>query len=119
MDPRLALNANEAPFTDDGDPAIRLLDTAEAAGLELAAFPFTAEHFLVHRDRGSLAAVARAQDRQHPLYGWAIDHHEPHFGGVTGARERHAALTSQFRAEVRPPVARRLSASLREVTKRQ
>jgi glycosyltransferase involved in cell wall biosynthesis len=105
IDATWVLHANDVLFTDDGDPATTLLDTAEAAGLELAEFPFTAEHFVIHRGRSSLAAVANADDQQHPLYEWAVEHHEPHFGGVKGARERYAALTSQFQAEVGPPEA--------------
>jgi glycosyltransferase involved in cell wall biosynthesis len=115
IDATWLLHANDVPFTDDGDPAITLLDAAEAAGVAMAEFPFTAEHFLIHRGRGSLAAVANADDQQHPLYRWAVDHHEPHFGGVEGARDRYAVLARQFRADVGPLEARRFSTSLRNI----
>jgi Glycosyl transferase family 2 len=90
IDPTLALTTDGDPFTDGGDPAIGFLDASEAAGQCLAPFPFTNEHFIVHRGRGSLASVVEAGDDAHPLYAWAVDHHVPHFGGVKGARERYA-----------------------------
>jgi glycosyltransferase involved in cell wall biosynthesis len=91
-----------AGFEDGGDPAWSLLVSAEREGLPLATFPFTAGGYVVHVGRASLAAVVAADERAHPLYAWALDHHDPHFGGVDGARERHAALVAQFRAEVGP-----------------
>ena len=98
------LGPDVAVFEDGGDPAFALLTSAERAGLQMAAFPFTAEGFVIHLGRASLAAVAARDDRDHPLHGWAIDHHEPHFGGIPGASERHAALLSQFRTQVGTPL---------------
>lgn len=116
IDPARTLTSDREPFTADGDPAIKFLDAAGAAGHRLAAFPFTREHFLVHLGRGSLASLVEAEETEHPLHEWAIDHHEPHFGGVEGARDRYVALQHRFRAEVGTPVATRLAASLRSDT---
>lgn len=116
IDPARTLTTDREPFTADGDPAIKLLDATGTAGHRLAAFPFTRGHFLVHLGRGTLASVVEADEAGHPLYEWAIDHHEPHFGGVEGARDRYVALQHRFRAEVGTPVATRLVATLRRDT---
>jgi len=71
--------------------------SAAEAGLGLADFPFTAAGHVIHRGRGSLAAVYAAGDQSHRDYDWAADHHEPHFGGVPGAAERHQELLRAFR----------------------
>lgn len=89
-------------FSDGGDPAWELLLSAERAGLELATFPFTAEGYIVHLGRGSLAAVAASQDESHPLYSWASEHNEPHFGGIDGAEARYTQIIEQFSDEVGP-----------------
>src|ERR1035441_7001240 len=61
--------------------------------------PFTAGGHVIHRGRGSLAAVFEAGDRSHPLYDWATGHHDPHFGGIPGADQRYQALLRAFRTE--------------------
>lgn len=43
-----------------------------------------------------------AADRNHPLYSWATGHHEPHFGQIPGAAQRHQALLRTFRAATGP-----------------
>jgi glycosyltransferase involved in cell wall biosynthesis len=112
VDPEVLQSLDGARFTHDGDPAFAVLDSAERAGISLAPFPFMAEGFLIHRGRGSLAAVAAAGERDHPLYDWAVEHHEPHYGGVPGAPERYAALTEQFRGEVGSLLGRGLIAAM-------
>lgn len=87
------------PFAAGGDPSLELLDSARDAGLELSPFPFTEDGFVIHLGRGSLAAVVQAADREHELYAWAVDHHEPHYGGVAGAAERYAELVERYRRE--------------------
>lgn len=99
------------PFGAGGDPAHDLLASAEAAGLETAPFRFTADGYVIHRGRGSLAAVAANNERSNPLYGWASDHHEPHFGGVPGAEERYDLLVTDFRRQVGPTTGASLVAS--------
>jgi glycosyltransferase involved in cell wall biosynthesis len=91
-----------AGFTDGGDPAWEMLTSAERAGLRIASFPFTADGFLVHLGRASLAAVVNRKDRSNPLYEWAVGHHEPHFGAVPGARERYTSIVERFELEVGP-----------------
>jgi glycosyltransferase involved in cell wall biosynthesis len=102
LDARAIAAAGTSPFNDDGDPAWGLLQSAEQAGLETASFPFTADGYLIHLGRGSLAAVAAAGKTDNPLYSWAIEHHEPHFGGIEKAQQRHQRVLEQFRAEVGP-----------------
>jgi glycosyltransferase involved in cell wall biosynthesis len=99
LDPARVWRPGIGPFTDDGDPSFDLLSSAARSGLRLAAFPFTADGHVIHRGRGSLAAVFEAGDRSHPLYDWATGHHDAHFGGVPGADRRYQALLRTFRQE--------------------
>ncbi len=99
LDPAQVWRPGTAPFTDGGDPSFELLSSAARSGLRQAPFPFTAEGHVIHRGRGSLAAVFAAGERSHPLYDWASGHHAPHFGGVPGADQRYQALLRTFRQE--------------------
>jgi hypothetical protein len=99
VDPAQVWRPGIGPFTDGGDPAFDLLSSAARSGLRMAAFPFTAEGYVIHRGRGSLAAVFAAEDRSHPLYDWAAGHHDPHFGEVPGADQRYKALLQAFRED--------------------
>jgi glycosyltransferase involved in cell wall biosynthesis len=98
MDPARVWRPGIGPFTGGGDPAYDLLSAASRSELGLAAFPFTAARHVIHRGRGSLAAVHASGDEAHPLYAWAAGHHEPHFGDVPGAGEQYAELLRTFRA---------------------
>jgi hypothetical protein len=80
-------------------------------GLQLAPFPFTAAGHVIHRGRGSLAAVQAAGDRSHPFYQWAEDHHAPHFAGVPGADQRYHALLQEFRKQTGPLTGTTLAAA--------
>jgi hypothetical protein len=100
VDPIAIRRSDIAAFSDGGDPAYELLVAAERARLAIADFPFTAEGHIIHLGRGSLAAVAEARDETHPLYSWAVEHNEPHFGGVNGARGQYARLVERFNEEV-------------------
>lgn len=99
LDPAQVWRHGIEPFADGGDPSFDLLSSAARSGLRLAALPFTADGHVIHRGRGSLAAVFEAGDRSHPLYDWAIGHHDPHFGKVPGADLRYTALLRAFRKE--------------------
>ena len=88
------------PFASGGDPAHDLLVSMGEAGLDTAPFGFTTDGYVIHRGRGSLAAVASNDERSNALYEWATDHHEPHFGGVPGAQEQYRRLEAAFRREV-------------------
>jgi glycosyltransferase involved in cell wall biosynthesis len=102
IDPARVWRDGIEPFADGGDPAFELLQSAEAQGEKLSEFPFVRERYLIHRGRSSLSAVRESGDTGHPSYEWARDHHEPHFGLVDGAADRHNELVSAFRAEVGP-----------------
>ncbi len=114
LDPARAWRPGTGPFTDDGDPAFGLLSSAAQAGLGLAAFPFTAAGHVIHRGRSSLAAVYAAGDRSHRHHDWAVGHHEPHFGQVPGAAERHESLLRTFRDQTGPLTGASLAAACRE-----
>jgi len=100
LDPGRVWRAGVCPFGAGGDPSFGLLGRAAAKGLPTAPFGFTADGYVIHRGRGSLASVVAAGDTAHPLFAWAIDHHEPHFGGVPGASEHYDDIVEQFRDEV-------------------
>jgi glycosyltransferase involved in cell wall biosynthesis len=113
LDPARAWRPETGTFTDGGDPAFELLAAATRLGLRQASFPFTAGGYLIHRGRGSLAAVHTAGDEAHPLYEWAAGHHEPHFGGVPRADQRYAALLRAFRRATGPLTGASLAAACR------
>jgi glycosyltransferase involved in cell wall biosynthesis len=98
MDPAVAW-LQAGPFGDGGDPAFDLLGAAARLAIPMEPFPFTATGYVIHRGRGSLAAVHADEDRSHPLYEWAAGHHAAHFAGVPGAEQRYRALLQQFREE--------------------
>ena len=87
-------------FEAGGDPSFGFLTSCQAAGLALAEFGFLSDGYVIHRGRGTLARLVEAEERSNPLYGWAVEHHEAHFGGVTGAAERYEQLLTRFRDEV-------------------
>ena len=99
MDPAVVWQPQAGPFTGGGDPSSGLLTSAARLGIPMAPFPFTAAGHVIHRGRGSLAAVYAAGDRSHPFYEWAAGHHAPHFAGVPGADQRYHALLQEFRKQ--------------------
>jgi glycosyltransferase involved in cell wall biosynthesis len=115
LDPAVAWQPRTGPFVSGGDPSSSLLAAAARLGLPMASFPFTAAGHVIHRGRGSLAAVHAAGDRSHPLYEWAVGHHEPHFAGVPGAGERYHALLQEFRGQTGPLSGETLAVACRRV----
>jgi len=87
-------------FDDSGDPSWALLRSAAAAGVPHAEFPFTADGYVIHRGRSTLAVVAETGEEANPLYEWALDHNAPHFGGVPGADKTYDAILRAFRDDV-------------------
>ena len=100
IDPAQIWRPGAPTFSDDGDPSFEILQASQQAGQVAEDFPFAASGYLIHRGRASLAGVAASGDRSHPLYEWALEHHEPHFGGIPHAREKHEMLLTRFRNEV-------------------
>jgi glycosyltransferase involved in cell wall biosynthesis len=90
------------PFVEGGDPSFDLINSVAELGIRTAQFPFTADNYLIHRGRSSLAAVVEREDSSHPLYDWALEHHQPHFGGIGGAEQRYQSLIRSFRKETGP-----------------
>jgi glycosyltransferase involved in cell wall biosynthesis len=111
MDPALVWQPQIGSFTDGGDPSFDLLTSAARLGINTAAFPFTAAGHVIHRGRGSLASVYTSGDRSHSLYQWAAGHHDPHFGKVPGADQRHHVLVQVFRNETGPLTGATLAAA--------
>lgn len=100
LDPEQVWGSGGPRFQDDGDPSFELLEATRLARQVTEDFPFAAEGYLVHRGRASLAGVVASNDRSHPLYEWALEHHEPHFGGIEGAQRLYESLRARFRSEV-------------------
>jgi glycosyltransferase involved in cell wall biosynthesis len=113
LDPARVWRPGAKPFTDGGDPSFELLTSAATLGLRVAAFPFTADGYVIHRGRGSLAAVLAAGDGSHPLYQWAAGHHDPHFGDVPGAERRYEGLLRSFREATGPLTGTSLASACR------
>jgi glycosyltransferase involved in cell wall biosynthesis len=113
MDPAVAWQQQAGSFTDGGDPAFDLLASAARLGIPMAPFPFTAAGHVIHRGRGSLAAVYAAGDHSHPDYEWAAGHHAPHFAEVPGADQRYHVLLQEFREETGPLTGAALAAACR------
>lgn len=99
IDPAVVWREGIGPFTDGGDPSYDLLTSAARQGIPMASFPFTAAGHVIHRGRGTLAAVHAAEERDHPLYAWAETHHDAHYAEVPGADLRYQELLRRFRDE--------------------
>ena len=100
FDPSQVWRPELSAFDDSGDPAWELLRSVDDAGLRCHELAFAGDGYVVHRGRGTLDVVAAREEIDNPLYEWALDHREPHFGGVDGARERYVELLAEFRVDV-------------------
>ena len=98
--PALVWRPRLRPFGAGGDPIHDVLVSAKAAGLQMVPFGVAADGYVIHRGRGSLAAVVANNESSNPLYGWAREHDEPHVGGISGGHERYQGLVARFRHEV-------------------
>ncbi len=116
LDPAVAWQPRTGPFDSGGDPSTGLLTAAARLGIAMAPFPFTADGYVIHLGRGSLAAVYAAGDRSHPLYEWAATHHEPHYAAVPDADQRYHALQQQFRQQTDPLTGATLAAACRRAS---
>ena len=96
LDPAITWRANIGGIEDSGDPIGEFERSCRERGVAAQAFPFTREGFVIHSGRATLAGVLERGEAEHPLFDWAKDHHEPHFQGVSGARERYTELVEQF-----------------------
>lgn len=100
VDPARTWRDPLAVFEDGGDPSFAFLASCQSAGLVLNEFGFLSDGYVIHRGRGTLARLVDTDERSNPLYGWALEHHEPHFGGVSGAAERYEVIPARFGVEV-------------------
>ena len=100
LDPHQVLRAPVTPFVEDGSPSDALQHSAARAGITAAEFPFTRDGYAVHLGRGTLRAIAEAEDRDNRYFAWARDHREPHFMEQDDAPARYAELVRHFTTEV-------------------
>ena len=100
MDPARAWRPEIGPFVEGGDPVGDFEQSCRRAQVPIATFPFTAGGFIVHLGRGTLAGVYERREASNVFFGWAEDHHEPHFQEVSGAPARYSVLLEEFDAAV-------------------
>lgn len=115
LDPRLAWRRGIAPFTDDGAPEKRLLESATDAGLRLCSFPLLHHSYVLHLGSGTLVEVARGEWRNR-FYGWAAKHHADDARTYTNhplGPRLHAALLAAYAREVPDGTAQELIAACR------
>lgn len=100
LDPTMVWRRRFPPFFDDGDPARALQLAVRAAGLRIEHFPFLHHSYVLHLGCGTLGRIAHAEETDHPLYGWALHHRNPHYTNhPLGSRLHHAVLDA-YRSEV-------------------
>jgi len=100
LDPAQVWCAAICAIPDGGDPIGEFEQACRAHGVAGLSFPFTHDGYLIHLGRSTLATVRERAETTNPLYGWAVDHHEPHFQQVPAAQSHYAALVSAFNAQV-------------------
>jgi hypothetical protein len=101
IDPARAWQPEIGPFVEGGDPVGGFEQSCRRVQVPIATFPFTAKGFIVHLGRGTLAGVYERREVANVFFGWAKDHHEPHFQQVSEARARYTALLEEFDEAVR------------------
>jgi glycosyltransferase involved in cell wall biosynthesis len=79
IDPARAWRPDIGPFVEGGDPVGDFEQSCRRAQVPIATFPFTANGFIVHLGRGTLAGVYERREVSNILFDWAAGHHEPHF----------------------------------------
>jgi glycosyltransferase involved in cell wall biosynthesis len=96
IDPARAWRPDIGPFVEGGDPVGDFEQSCRRLRVPIATFPFTADGFVVHLGRGTLAGVYERHETSNVFFAWATDHHEPHFQQVSAARARYSALLAEF-----------------------
>ena len=96
IDPARAWRPEIGPFLDGGDPVGDFEQSCRRVQVPMAAFPFTANGFIVHLGRGTLAGVYERREVSNVFFGWAEGHHAPHFQQVSEAPARYSALLEEF-----------------------
>ena len=96
LDPAYVWRPQIGPFGQGGDPVGDFEQSCRRAQVPTATFPFTAGGFIIHLGRGTLAGVYERGETSNAFFGWAEEHHAPHFQLVPGARARYTALLEEF-----------------------
>ena len=87
-------------FQDDGDPARHLLGAIDSQRLHQAQFPFRTDRYVLHRGRATLEQLVLRDERDNPLYDWAADHHEPHWGLQSEGPDLWSTFESEFNSRI-------------------
>ena len=113
IDPARAWRPEIGPFVEGGDPVGDFEQSCRRLRVPIGTFPFTADGFIVHLGRGTLAGVYERRETSNAFFDWAADHHEPHFQQVPEAQAKYSALREEFDAAVGDPQPERLIAACR------
>ena len=105
--------SSEGEFVEGGDPVGDFEQSCRRLRVPIGTFPFTADGFIVHLGRGTLAGVYERRETSNAFFDWAADHHEPHFQQVPEAQAKYSALREEFDAAVGDPQPERLIAACR------
>jgi glycosyltransferase involved in cell wall biosynthesis len=100
LDPELIWKPSIPRFAEDGAPAVAMQIAADELGLELVAFPFVEQRYIVHLGRGTLRAVAEGGDVDNRYYDWAVGHREYHFAGQPDGARLYREFCERFDADV-------------------
>ena len=92
IDPARAWRPEIGPFVEGGDPVGDFEQSCRRLRVPIGTFPFTADGFIVHLGRGTLAGVYERRETSNAFFDWAADHHEPHFQQVPEAQAKYSAL---------------------------
>lgn len=102
LDPHRVWRDPITSFQEHGSPSEALQLSAARAGVSAVEFPFTRAGYVVHLGRGTLRAIADAEDRGNRYFAWAADHREPHFMEQEGAAARYLDFLAEFTDDVGP-----------------
>jgi glycosyltransferase involved in cell wall biosynthesis len=100
FDPASVWQPDLPPFLESGLPSRDLQAAAERLGIPMVVFPFVEDGYLVHLGRGTLRAIADADDTSNRYHGWAVGHNDPHFANSETGPARYAAFGELFDGEV-------------------
>jgi hypothetical protein len=100
LDPAQVWRNEIEPFQHHGEPSKMLQQSCLDAGLTAAAFPFTRDGYVVHRGRGTLAAIWATGDEDNHYAEWAATHHDPHWADESDAEAIYRDFEASFLAAV-------------------
>jgi glycosyltransferase involved in cell wall biosynthesis len=96
VDPAKVWRDPISPFEEHGEPSKHLQESCIQAGLRLTPFSFTAEGYIIHLGRGTLAALVNKKETSNRYFEWAKDHFQPHYAGEKSAENNYKEFLADF-----------------------